>query len=50
MSHCEPGVLKMQYRIEFLDAANSVVRLMHAESGSRANALLFVVESDWPPD
>jgi hypothetical protein len=40
----------MKYRIEFLDAVNSVVRVIDAEAGSRANAFLLVVESDWPPD
>ena len=40
----------MQYRIEFLDEANSIVRVMHAEAGSRGMALLLVVEKDWPLD
>ena len=40
----------MQYQIEFLDDANSIVRVMHAEARSRGTALLLVVENDWPPD
>ena len=40
----------MQYRIEFLDAANLVVRVMHAQGRSPANAFLLVVEKDWPSD
>jgi hypothetical protein len=40
----------MRYRIEFLDGANTVVRMMHIEAGSPANAFLLVVEKDWPPD
>ncbi len=40
----------MQYRIEFFDDANTVVRVMHAEARSPANAFLLVVEKDWPPD
>ena len=37
------------YRIEFLDNANMVVRVMNAKAGSPANAFLLVVETDWPP-
>ena len=40
----------MRYRIEFLDAANAVVHVRHAEAGSYANAFLLVAAKDWPPD
>ena len=40
----------MQYRIEFLNEANSIVREVHAEAGSRSIAFLLVAEKDWPPD
>ncbi len=38
------------YRIEFLDEANKVVHVRHAEARSRANAFLLVVDKDWPRD
>ena len=34
----------MQYRIEFLDNENRIVRVMHAEARSNAIALLLVIE------
>jgi hypothetical protein len=40
----------MQYRIEFLNEANSIVREVHSEAGSRTKAFLLAVEKDWPPD
>jgi hypothetical protein len=40
----------LQYRIEFLDDANKVVRVTHAEASCPANAFLVAVEKDWPPD
>ena len=40
----------MQYRIEFLDNENRIVRVMHAEARSNAIALLLVIEKSWPPD
>jgi hypothetical protein len=40
----------MHYRIEFLDRANAVVNVRHAEATSPATAFLSAVEKDWPPD
>ena len=40
----------MQYRIEFLNEANSIVREVHSEASSRTKAFLLAVEKDWPPD
>ena len=40
----------MRYRIEFLDNANAVVRVMHAQAGSPATAFLRIIEKGWPPD
>ena len=39
----------MQYQIEFLDDANTIVRMMHAEATSPAIAFHVVVEKGWPP-
>jgi hypothetical protein len=38
----------MQYQIEFLDNANTVVRMVHANAGSPAIAFRLVVEKGWP--
>jgi hypothetical protein len=40
---------KMQYQIEFLDDANTIVRMMHREARSPAIAFLHVVDKGWPP-
>ncbi len=40
----------MQYRIEFLNEASSMVGEVYAEATSRTKAFLLVVEKDWPPD
>ena len=39
-----------RYRIEFLDGTGSVIWVMQAVAGSRANAFLLVAAKYWPPD
>ena len=39
----------MLYQIEFLDNANTIVRMTNAEAGSPAIAFRLVVEKGWPP-
>ena len=39
----------MQYQIEFIEDANTIVHMMHVEAGSPASAFLLVVEKGWPP-
>ena len=40
----------MQYRVQFTDGSDKVVREMQADAGSAANAFLLVADNDWPPD
>jgi hypothetical protein len=42
--------IKTQYRVEFFDDANWVVRVMHAKARSPATAFFLVVKKDWPSD
>ena len=42
------GALKMQYQIEFLDDAKTIVRMTHTEAESPAIACQLVVERGWP--
>ncbi len=39
----------MQYQIEFIDDANTIVDMMHMEAESPAIAFQLVVERGWPP-
>ncbi len=39
----------MQYQIEFLDEANTIVRMMPAEATNAATAFHLAVEKGWPP-
>ncbi len=41
--------LKMQYQIEFIEDANTIVHMIHVEAGSPATAFQLVVEKGWPP-
>jgi hypothetical protein len=43
------GALKMQYQIEFLGDADTIVHMTHTEAGSPAIAFQLVVEKGWPP-
>ena len=45
----EHKMRKMQYQIEFLDDANTIVRMMHREARSPAVAFLHMVKTGWPP-
>ncbi len=38
----------MQYQIEFLGNANTIVRMMHTEAGSPSIAYRLVVKKGWP--
>lgn len=38
-----------QYRIEFFEGSNIVVRETHVFAGSPADAFLLVTATDWPP-
>ncbi len=40
----------MQYRVQFIDGSDKVVREMQADAGSAANAFLLVADNDWPPN
>ena len=39
---------KMQYQIEFLDDANTIVRMMRTEARSPPIAFRLVVKKGWP--
>ncbi len=39
----------MQYQIEFLDDANTIVRMMHTIAESPAIAFELAIERGWPP-
>jgi hypothetical protein len=40
----------VQYRVQFIDGSDKVVREVQADAGSAANAFLLVADNDWPPD
>jgi hypothetical protein len=39
----------MQYRVQFLDGSNEVVREVQADARKAANAFLLVANEPWPP-